>query len=56
MKKVKMNSKKAQNANYKASGQRDKNRLVKLQRANAKNPNDVQTAQAFVTLYHKLHG
>lgn len=56
MQKVKMNSKKAQNANYKASGQRDKNRLAKLQRANAKNPADSQTAEAYVKLYHKLNG
>ncbi len=55
-KKVRGASSKAQNANYKASGQRDKNRLAKLARANRKNPNDSQTAEAYVKMYHKVNG
>lgn len=55
-KKDKHVSKTRQNANYKATNQRDKNRLAKLARANAKHPNDAQTAAAYVNLYHKLHG
>ncbi len=55
MKKVHV-SKTTQNANYKASGKRDTNRLAKLARANRKNPNDSQTAEAYVNLYHKVNG
>ena len=56
MKKVRGSGQKAQNASYKASGQRDKNKLAKLARANRKNPNDSQTAEAFVKMFHKVNG
>ena len=54
MKKVRGTGQKAQNANYKALGQRDKNKLAKLARYTAKNPTDSQAAEAFVNLYKKL--
>ena len=54
--KVRGASSKNQNANYKASGQRDTNKLERLARANRKNPNDSQTAEAYVNQYHKVNG
>ena len=56
MQKVKMNSKKVQNASYKANNRRDVNKLAKLARANAKHPTDAQTAEAYVKAYHKVNG
>ena len=56
MKKVRGTGQKMQNAVYKAENRHDRNKLAKLERANAKNPNDMQTAEAFVKLYHKVNG
>ena len=55
-KKVRGSGQKAQNANYKLTNQRDKNKLAKLARANRKNPNDSQTAKAYVDFYHAING